>query len=184
MAAIAIVGPTPRGKAQLVSIEMSERDYKAIMDRFKRYEGRPFTERMKGRYRAAVGMAAKPIRAATPKRTGALSKSVSVRLPRPPMGYFIKATVKPRKPHSHLVVLGTKPHSLATKRSGKSQWVSWDTGSGRKAVPSAAAYHGGARPHPFIDYIARFYDPKIVSFIEAGIVDEGISTSSFAIRSF
>lgn len=178
---ILITGPTRRGANQLVSIELNERDYRRLMERFAKYEGRPFQQRMKARYRTGVAMASKPIKAATPKRTGTLAKSVSVRTPRPPAGHFVKATVKPRKPHSHLVVLGTKPHSLATKREGKSQWVSWTTGSGkRKAVPSALAFHGGAQPHPFIDYIARFYDPKIIRFIEAGIVDEGVSVSSFA----
>jgi hypothetical protein len=164
-------------KGTVISIKLNEKSYQRAVARLKKYEGRPLTERMKRVYRAGLGVAAPPMRRATPRASGDLAKSVSIRSRRPSSPRkFANIGLKPRKPHSHLVVLGTRAHPLAVKRAGKRAFSKFPDGEIRE---NAMLWHPGSKPRPFIAYIIRFYEPKIKRFIQDNVVDEG-AVSAFA----
>lgn len=104
-----------------VEWSMSDRQLAAFKKRVERYRGRPLRERT-GRGAMAAGQyLARPIRAASPVRTGKLKRSVKVKAVRAKAGFGQTAfganattviLVGPTAPHRHLVIRG---HRIVTR---------------------------------------------------------------------
>ena len=140
--------------------------------RLAKYEGRPLAKRLQQAYleggrvmlpKQRAKMAALGVQ----RRSGRLYKSISARKPRLRMGEVAAAVVGPRAgrkyaPHRHLIIAGTRPHSLATKRPGKSQYVAFGENQVRR---TSDVSHPGSRSFPFVAQTQAEYGPAVVSFI-------------------
>ena len=144
-------------------------------------------------YRAGTSLLVAPLRREIKgsvkghgKNPGMLAAKVSVRKGRPPAGYIVRYGVKSRAPHSHLVDLGTKPHSLATKRAGKSRFIAFDGPGGSVVVPSSSAFHSGSRAVAFTSRVIAANEARVIRFISENTARDDVAASSFTsiIRSF
>jgi len=135
--------------ASPISVELDAKALARFAKRVEKWQGRPLSDRMgRGTIEAARLMVG-PIRALTPRGTGNLSRSVKAQSYRAAFsgGTIASAKVGPTARHRALVIWGTKPHSLATKRTGRSPWVAF----GSRVFPAALVSHPGATANPFVD---------------------------------
>lgn len=122
------------------------------------YESKKLTSRMRKGVMSGARLMATAIRHEAPKKTGALRKSVQARSARGG-----GARVGPKARHAHLVIRGTRPHTIRAKGGGMLNLGGYFARSVR---------HPGSKPNPFV---ARGADKsvdkavtKIVDAITAG----------------
>ena len=135
----------------LVNAKLDERSLQRALDRLAKYEGKPLKTRMEAAFRAGLGQAVSPMRRVAPKRSGKLSKSISVRKGKPMAGYIVRYGTKPRVPHAHLVSQG---HRIVTR-------------GGREV--------GRSQPNPFVEQVISAYEGRIKSFIADAVASEGVT---------
>ena len=148
-----------------------------------KYEGRPLERRAKQAYIAGARLLDRSIRNQAPVGpTGNLRRSVSARSNRLRAGEMAAATVGTRfkiARHRHLVVDGTKPHTLAPKRPGKGPWVAFldERGGDINGFVGPGRYvkHPGSKANPFVDRAVQPLIGEVQSFINARVLDLGES---------
>ena len=137
----------------LVNAKLDERSLQRALDRLAKYEGKPLKTRMEAAFRAGLGQAVSPMRRVAPKKSGKLSRSISVRKGRPQSGYILRYGTKPRAPHAHLVSQG---HRIVTHKPLKREV-------------------GRSQPNPFVEQVISAYEGRIKSFIADAVRSEGVS---------
>ena len=144
--------------------------------RLAQYADKPLHVRAQRAYLEGARLLVRPIRNAAPVGpTGNLRKSVNARSNRLRAGEMAAATVGTRQriaPHRHLVTGGTKPHSLAVKRFGRSPWSRMPDGA---VIPNRYLQHPGSKANPFVDRVVQSMAPQVQSFINSRVLDIGES---------
>jgi hypothetical protein len=156
----------------LIQVKLDERSYNKALERLKKYEGKPFEQRMIKAHEAGGRLLVPPLRRAIDLYTstgwsrhrgvgtGQLRKNISMRKRKPTQGYIVRVGTKSRAPHHHLVAKG---HRIVTP-GGR------DTGR-------------RTEPRPFNEKVIEQYQDRVVSFI-AKAVGSGAKTYTGGITSF
>jgi hypothetical protein len=160
-----------------VAFAWDPQDLARFRARLERWRGAPLGQRMaKGALKAADYLV-RPIRAETPRETragyqrirhrpGWLRASVRARAARGEgagLGIGIRgAIVGPTAPHRHLVIRGTRPHSLATRRPGRSPYAVLGIDQVR---PTRILRHPGSQANPFVDRAAQRYAADVLRVV-------------------
>lgn len=156
----------------MITVDVDQKALDRAMKGLSKYEGRDLQRRAQQAYLAGARLMVGPIRRAAPVgRTGNLRQSISARANRLRPGEMAAATVGTRHriaPHRHLVIEGTKPHSLAGKRRGP--WSVFPDGQVRA---NAILMHPGSRADPFVSDVVRSMEGQVRSFINARVLDIG-----------
>lgn len=137
--------------SQPLTATLDQRSYDRAMARLAKYEGRPFKTRMEAAFLAGTRLAVSPMKRSAPRRSGLLSRKVSTRKRKPPMGYFVQTGTKSRAPHAGLVAKG---HRIVTP-------------GGRDTGRRTAG-------HPFVEQTISGYEGRIIGFIAKATTDDGI----------
>ena len=167
--------------ASPITITLNQKQMDAAVKRLDRYAAKPLKKRAEKAYLEGAKRLVRPLRAAAPVGpTGNLRRSISARSNRLRPGEMAAATAGTRQriaPHRHLVIEGTKPHSLAAKRPGKHR-VSYIP-EGRavfgprmgRFVTNTHMRHPGSKANPFVTRTVESLAPQVRDFINAQVAD-------------
>jgi hypothetical protein len=158
----------PASSGGFVNVKLDQRSYDRAIERLKKYEGRPFKERMARAHEAGGRLLVSPLRRAITqtvtghgKNPGLLASKVSMRKRKPSAGYLVRVGTKSRAPHAGLVARG---HNIVTP-------------GGRPTGRRSAA-------RPFNEMVISAYESKVVDFIAKAVAKEGGGTFTGGITSF
>lgn len=176
---------TPKGGVSL-AVKFDQRAFDKAQKRIDQYQGRPLATRARKAYIEGTRLMVSPMRKAAPRgATGKLRSSIAARSNRLRAGEMAAATVGVRRriaPHGHLVEGGTKPHSLAAKRAGKSPLSYIPEGRGVVIGPRMGHWvtnknmeSPGSRANPFVERVTRQMEGRVVSFINQNVLELGSS---------
>lgn len=135
------------GPSNVAVVQVNFKDLDRVMRSLQQYQSPDYERRAKKIFFQGARMLEKPMKTAAPynrypdpiqvkkkRKRGALKNAIKPRDNKLRFGEIGAATVGPvksagppgkRAPHRHLVVYGTKGHSLQPKRAGKGPWEAW-----------------------------------------------------------
>ena len=167
----------PKGLVVQVIVDQKALD-RAIANVAK-YEAAPLHRRAQQAYLAGARMLVPAQRRAAagmfkghgsqPRR---MTSTIRARKSRLRSGEMAAVTVGPTSGLRAMVIRGTRPHSLAPVRPGKSRYLVFPDGNVRLA---AGVMHPGAAPRPFVDAAYREMGGQVRSFIERETLDIGMT---------
>ena len=110
---------------------------------------------------AAARSLVAPIRSEAPVKSGRLRKSVSAR--RGKRTRDPSAIVGPRAPHRHLVIAGTKPHTVNAKRGGFMAFT---------GLFATSIHHPGSKPDSFVERGVQGQERRLEQFVARALEKE------------
>ena len=161
-------------RSRLLDFQVDARDVAAVRRKLQRASGLPLRKRMQRATLTAGDLVGRRVKAAAPRASGKLRRSVKTRLSR---RGDLTVLVGPTAPHRHLVILGTRERPSVSGRSDN-PWrvlpgragMGETTRRGRSLmgvnVRRAGTFTTGrTRPNPFVDRAARGFERKAANLV-------------------
>ena len=145
----------------LVSITVDPRDIARVKKRLDKWQGAPLAARLTRAIQGGLALLVRPLRAAAPRKTGLLQRKIRTSSLRKRFGEVAAYKVGSTAPHAHLVIQGTREHSLAG-RAGKGPYSVFPDNEVRR---NAYLIHPGARANPFVDEVRAAHEAQVFAFI-------------------
>jgi hypothetical protein len=141
--------------ASALVIDIDPKRIARIQAKLRKMTGKSLSAQLDKAMYAVGDLLVPPLKAASPRVRGTLRKSIRTKRRTGRGGMLYE--VGPMAPHRYLVIHGTRPHSLATKRSGRSTFSAFADGNVRR---TSALRHPGSRGNPFVERVRAQHESR------------------------